>query len=137
MSEEQPKKSSNAAGVLAVIAVGAVALGIGASMKPSPKTPGAAPASAASRPADDAVSAAYRLCEAAKGSGMASDCDVSGWGKAVEIRVDTNAAQARVICAGMAEQMASASSGFRGKGWKLRVFSPFSGEHQLAECDLK
>lgn len=57
----------------------------------------AAPAAAA-----DSVENAFRLCAVFDATGLPSEpCGVSGWHSAVDVRLDTNSAEARKICAGV------------------------------------
>lgn len=84
----------------------------------------------------DPVGDAYRLCKAIEGTGMTTDCQVSGYHSRVDVTIDTTGAEARKICAGVAEQMAKAGANFQGK-WKLRVLSPYSGDKAIAVCQLR
>jgi hypothetical protein len=84
----------------------------------------------------DPVGDAYRLCKAVEGTGMATECTVSGYRSRVDVTIDTNGAEARKICAGVAEQMARAGANFNGK-WQLRILSPYSGEKAIAVCPLR
>jgi hypothetical protein len=82
---------------------------------------------------NDAVDAAYRVCKAMMTTNLVSKCDVSGWNSSVDVRIDTNAREAIKMCSasvGLVSQYTTALSG----RWKLRIFSPFSGENVLAEC---
>lgn len=93
------------------------------------------PAASTSTSAPDAVDAGTELCAAAKATRDIVDCTLQGWGKTVDIRMDTTAAQAREICAGLAARMMG--RGFAGKGWTLRILSPYSGEQPIAKCALR
>ena len=84
----------------------------------------------------DAVDDAYRLCKAMEGTGMSTECTVSGYHSRVDVTIDTNGAEARKICAGVADQMARAGANFNGK-WQLRILSPYSGEKAIAVCKLR
>jgi hypothetical protein len=81
---------------------------------------------------DDAV----RLCTAIEKTGMSTECTTSGYRQAVDVRFNTNAAEAHKICTGLVEVAAQQRLSFAGK-WKLRIFSPYSGEHPIAVCTLK
>lgn len=84
----------------------------------------------------DVIDDAYRLCSAIEGTNLATECKVSGWGSTVDTTIDTTSAEARKICAGIADMMAQKTHTFAGK-WKLRIFSPYSGEHPIASCILR
>ena len=84
----------------------------------------------------DVVEDAYRLCATFENTGMSTECKVSGWGSTVDVTIDTNGGEARKICAGLVEMMAEKTRSFAGK-WKLRIFSPYSGERPIAVCTLR
>jgi hypothetical protein len=84
----------------------------------------------------DAFDDAVRLCAAIEKTGMVTECDVRGSGPTVDVRMNTNSAEARKICDGMVESIAQQTRSFAGK-WKLRIFSPHSGEHPIAVGTLK
>jgi hypothetical protein len=79
---------------------------------------------------------AYRLCKAMESTNLTMQCEVKGFGSMVDVTIDTNGAEARRICAGVADQMAQLTSSFGGT-WKLRIFSPYSGERPIATCTLR
>lgn len=81
---------------------------------------------------DDAV----RLCSAIEKTGMSTECTTSGYHRAVDVRMHTSAAEAQKICGGVVDVAAKQAFNFAGK-WKLRIFSPYSGEHPIAVCTLK
>jgi hypothetical protein len=84
----------------------------------------------------DAVDHAFLLCAAFEKTGLSTECNVKGWGSTVDVRLDTTGAEARKICAGMVDLLVREKLSFAGK-WKLRIFSPYSGEHPIAVCTLK
>jgi len=84
----------------------------------------------------DVIDDAYRLCKAMEGTGLTTQCEVKGWGSTVDVRIDTNGAEARKICAGTADMMAKQTRTFAGK-WKLQIFSPYSGDRPIAVCTLR
>jgi hypothetical protein len=84
----------------------------------------------------DPVDDAYRLCKAMEGTGMTTECTVSGYHSRVDATIDTNGAEARKVCTGIAEQMSRAGANFKGK-WQLRILSPYSGEKAIAVCALR
>lgn len=81
------------------------------------------------------VEDAYRLCSALERTGFTSECKVKGWGMTVDARIDTSGSEAMKICRGTAEMLSKHTMSLKGK-WKLRIFSPFSGDHPLAVCAL-
>ncbi len=84
----------------------------------------------------DAVEDAYRLCAAFEATGMTTEREVKRWGSTVDVRIDTNGSEARSICSGAADMMAELTRSFAGR-WKLRIFSPYSGDHPIAICNLR
>lgn len=81
----------------------------------------------------DAVDAAYRVCKAMMTTNLVSKCDVSGWNSSVDVRIDTNAREAIKMCSASVALVSQYTTTLSGR-WKLRIFSPFSGENVLAEC---
>jgi hypothetical protein len=82
----------------------------------------------------DGVDAAFRLCAVFERTGLISKCEVDGWGSTVDIKMDRSSSEARKICSGAADIMGQPSS-FGGR-WKLRIFSPYSGDQPIATCNL-
>lgn len=86
--------------------------------------------------AADVIDDAYRLCKAMEATGLTTECEVKGWGSTVDVTIDTNGSEGRKICAGVADMMAKQTRTFAGK-WKLRIFSPYSGQRPIAVCTLR
>lgn len=90
-----------------------------------------------SSPRDDRVSQAvddaYRVCAAMMGTNLVSKCDVSGWNSSVDVRIDTTAREAIKMCSASVAMVSQHTTSLSGS-WKLRIFSPFSGDNVLAEC---
>ena len=84
----------------------------------------------------DVIDDAYRLCKSMEGTGLTTQWEVKGWGSTVDVRIDTNGAEARKICAVVADMMAKQTRTFAGK-WKLQIFSPYSGDRPIAVCTLR
>jgi len=84
----------------------------------------------------DVIDDAYRLCKMMEGTGLTTQCEVKGWGSTVDVTIDTDGGEARRICVGVADMMAKKTRTFAGK-WKLRIFSPYSGEKPIAVCNLR
>ncbi len=84
----------------------------------------------------DVVSDAYGLCRTFEATGLSTECEVSGWNSTVDVTIDTSGGEARKICAGVVEMMAEKTRSFAGK-WKLRIFSPYSGDRPIAVCTLR
>ena len=84
----------------------------------------------------DSVGNAYGLCGVFDGTGLLSEpCSVSGWHSAVDVTMDTSAGEARKICAGVAQMMRKEGVRFD-PGWKIRIYSPYSGDNSIAQCNL-
>jgi hypothetical protein len=81
--------------------------------------------------------AADTVCEIIMNSGMASECEVSGWDSAIDFWVDTSSVEARKLCALMTPWIAEQTDAFAGRTWQMRIFSPYTGDHPLAVCDLR
>ena len=88
--------------------------------------------------AADEVQAAYAVCKIVMNTGLASECEVSGWDGAVDFWVDTSSAEAREMCALMTPWIAEQTDAFAnaGRTWRMRIFSPYTGDHPLAVCAL-
>jgi len=85
----------------------------------------------------DSVDNAYRLCAAFDGTGQLSQkCSVSGWSSAVDISLDTTAAQARKMCTMVADFTQKNGLVFDA-GWQLRIYSPFSRDRTIAVCPIR
>ena len=82
--------------------------------------------------ADDTEDA-FKLCRALKATGLTTECVVNG--RSVDVTIDTNGAEARKICAGVAGQMSQKTRSFGGR-WTLRILSPYSGNKAIAVCTL-
>jgi hypothetical protein len=82
-------------------------------------------------PAD---AAAY-LCFRMEKTGLTTECEVSGWGETVEIRLDMGGAEARKLCPQLAKIALSKSRALAGK-WQIKLFSPYSGKHPIAVCRI-
>jgi hypothetical protein len=84
----------------------------------------------------DAVADAFRLCAIMNHTKLLSEpCKVSGWNSSVDVSIDTTAAEARKICAGL-HRFYEGKLRFDGK-WTLRIFSPYSGDRTIATCALR
>ena len=84
----------------------------------------------------DAVGDAFGMCASLKGTGLVTECEVKGYGSTVDVTIDTNGSDARKMCAGISDMMAKQTRSFAGK-WKLRIFSPYSGQRPIAVCTLR
>jgi hypothetical protein len=85
---------------------------------------------------DKEVDDASRLCGALKGTGFTSKCKVRGFGRSVDAWIDTSGPEAIKMCREIASMLHQHTTSLAVGGWKLRIFSPFSGENVLAECSL-
>jgi hypothetical protein len=95
-----------------------------------------ATASAAAADPEISVNNAYGLCRVFDSTGLLSEpCNVSGWHSSVDVKMDTNGAEARKICAAVAKLARNQGVVFD-DGWKIRIYSPFSGDSTLAQCNL-
>jgi hypothetical protein len=87
------------------------------------------------------VDDASRLCTSLRNTGLVTECSVSGWGSTVDVTIDTTGSEARKMCSGIVDSLASHTSRFRdaarqGNEWKLQIFSPYSGERPIAVCEI-
>lgn len=82
------------------------------------------------------VDDAFRLCGALEDTGYTSKCKVRGFGRSVDTWIDTSGPEAIKICRETASMLRQHTTSLSAGGWKLRIFSPFSGENVLAECPL-
>lgn len=82
----------------------------------------------------DTVDNAFRFCRALDGTGVLSKpCEVSGWSQAIDLSIDTSSSEARKICAGIIAQASQVGAHFD-KGWKVRIYSPYSNGNTIAQC---
>lgn len=83
----------------------------------------------------DPVEDAFKLCSVMDGSGvLSSECKVKS--KTVELSIDTTAIEAKKMCTGIVGMSAKYGLRFDSR-WKIRIYSPFSGDNSLAVCTLK
>lgn len=114
--------------ILAVIAVTAIR---SCSRDDKPRSSSSAP-SAASQSVDNA----YRLCAVLDKTRLLSEpCSVSGWKSSVDIKIDTTGVEALKICDGMVNMIRQQGIIFD-SGWRIRIYSPYTGENTLAQCSL-
>lgn len=133
------KPTSKPAGCLALIVLVVLVWSIAQQSENGPEqaTPGtdATTGNEGSKP--DPVGEAYVICEVMKNTGLTTRCDVRGGGKTVDVRMDTTGGEARKICSGVANQVRDGvGAGLSSKQWKLRIFSPYSGDEPIAVCDF-
>lgn len=84
----------------------------------------------------DSVENAYRFCSALDSTGLLSQpCKVSGWNQAIDATIDTSSSEARKICAGIVAQASQIGARFD-KGWKVRIYSPYSNGNTIAQCSF-
>lgn len=88
----------------------------------------------------DAVSAAFGLCAVFDGTSLTTQCEVKigtlSTPSSVDVTIDTNGSDAKKMCAGIADMIAKQTHSFAGK-WRLRIFSPYSGQRPIATCALR
>jgi len=85
----------------------------------------------------DSVDDAYTVCKVLDNSvPMSKPCEVSGWNTSVDVSIDTNSSEAIKICDGVADLAKKNGMSF-GKGWKIRIYSPFSNGNTIAVCGLE
>lgn len=123
--------------VLGAIALAVIALSIAgdnSGVAPPPASAVTSKPAEAEKP--DSVTEAMVVCKAMENTGMTTRCEVKGWGKTVDVRMDTSSAEARKMCGGIAQEMQQIGNELRRTGWKLRIFSPYSGEEPIAVCNF-
>lgn len=85
----------------------------------------------------DAVTDAFALCSVFDGAGLVTEpCEVSGWGSSVDVRIDTSASEARIMCAQVVDIVHGKGLRFGGT-WTLKIRSPYSGDNTIAFCVLR
>jgi hypothetical protein len=77
---------------------------------------------------------AERVCKAMQGA-LTTSCEVHAWGKTIDVRMDTTGVEARKICLGTVKVLSGYTEAFKGE-WRLRMFSPYSGDQPIAVCAL-
>lgn len=81
----------------------------------------------------DPVGDAYKVCQAFTNTGMTTECNVGGFASTIDVRMDMNSEEARKTCVGAVELVGKQTPSLAGR-WKLRIFSPYSGDHPIAVC---
>lgn len=84
------------------------------------------------------VDEAYGICAILTSVG-ATTCDVEVnifSASYIDATVPTNVADAQKVCANFMRLTREPGSPFIGRGWKLKLFSPFSGNRPIAACTL-
>lgn len=90
----------------------------------------------AARGDEESVNNAMLLCQVFDNTGLLSEpCAVSGWSSSVDVKIDTSGGEALEICDGVVKMIHSKGVEFE-DGWKVKIYSPFSGDSTLAQCDL-
>jgi hypothetical protein len=83
-----------------------------------------------------ATGAAEKLCAALRGTGIALQCSASDRDNAVNVVIDTGDDEAaRKTCDKLAGSVAKQAADFPDK-IRLRIFSPYRSDKQLASCSL-
>jgi hypothetical protein len=54
----------------------------------------------------------------------------------IDATVVTTPKDAQAACLGIANMTRQAGSPFRGRGWELKMFSPYSDKRPIAVCNL-
>lgn len=75
---------------------------------------------------------ARSVCVIANNVRTVPDCRAFNWTKSVIFNMDTSATEAAKMCA----TVASKTRGFAGKGWNIRIYSPFATA-PIATCVLQ
>jgi Sel1 repeat len=84
----------------------------------------------------NSVESAYKLCAYFDATKLLSQkCSVSGWHSSVDISLDMAPADARKFCNILPGFFSRWRVAFD-RGWRVRIYSPFSGERPIATCDL-
>ncbi|WP_417224303.1 SHOCT domain-containing protein [Amphritea sp.] len=82
------------------------------------------------------VESAYKLCHAIEESGLSTaECEFSVLTFSVEARMNVSSSTAAKLCIMMSDTMKKNGYNFQ-PGWKLKIYSPFSGDNTIALCNL-
>jgi hypothetical protein len=84
----------------------------------------------------DALENAYFVCDVFKKTGVSTECRASNATSTVDLIIDTDDAEARKVCAVIANNMAQNKRWFGGQ-WQLRIFAPNRADVPLAACALR
>jgi len=84
--------------------------------------------------ADD-VETAGMVCSVYDSMGASLTCAVSAADKAVDVTIESSDVDPATTCAGFGSSMVHLAQMFSTK-WKLRIFTPDSGDVPAAVCDL-
>ena len=103
----------------------------------TPTAPPAVPPTAAAKPAaplSSAASASIFCTNFDQNFAMASEpCQYSGWNQTVSVTMNLAPETAQAICIAL---VATTTSLHFERGWRLLIFSPYSGQRSIAFCNL-
>lgn len=109
--------------------------------EPTPLPPRSQPAPRVAPPPKkerDIVEEAYGICKLLKMSG-ATTCDVNVnifSASFIDATIPTTPKDARMTCLLVANQTRKPGSPFVGRGWQLKIFSPYGQNRPIATCTL-
>jgi len=83
----------------------------------------------------DEVDDAQRVCTVIESMGAAVECQINGSERAVEVTSSENVADATQFCNSFSGMTAVLSQTLS-SDWKMRIFTPQSGDTPAAVCDL-
>jgi len=83
----------------------------------------------------NANAAAIVMCQGLEASN-ATQCEINHYKSTIDATYNASGSEAKALCIGVARAMANYTSSLRNGGWKLRIFSPYSGKRPIATCKL-
>jgi hypothetical protein len=84
----------------------------------------------------DTVGNAYRFCSALDATGLLNKpCDVSGSNQSIDVTMDTTSSEAMEMCSFIVTQASQVGAHFD-RGWKVRIYSPYSSGNTIAQCNF-
>ena len=84
----------------------------------------------------DTVDNAYKFCSALDATGLLSKpCNVSGRNQSIDVTMDASSSEARKMCSGIVAQASQVGARFD-RGWKVRIYSPYSNGNTIAQCSF-
>ncbi len=78
----------------------------------------------------------FKLCEILQQSTLVTECKTDGWNMRVNLYANYSVFQADLACKQLQMAMVQNPSAWHFQGYKLQIFSPFSGDHPITICAL-
>lgn len=93
---------------------------------------------AAVKPKDDdiGIQNTFKLCKILKQNPLVTECETNGWNLSIDLYANYSVYQAQIACEELQMAMVQNLDAWHFHGYRLQIFSPFSGAHPVAICGL-